>query len=450
MKKEKFYAVKKGRNPGIYRTWAECSKQVNKFSGAKFKSFDTLQEAENYMGKKIIENLSNNKQNKNSTQNIYYYVPIIEKQKLPKIYLFKKTLKTDFPNAKTKKFKSKEDAIKFLSYDFKIEEIMFTEETLNDRTDYYIAELPCGKIPVIYSSIKLLKTDYNNAKIIKVPDLESAYLELNNYSKENIELIGAMKYGKTDKIKKCVICQKPIRTGSWYCPTCKKKTENLNEFLTENHNLKYPLKTNFIARMRFCEQTDKDIFEFIRENPKSIFKYFYMEKECKNEIRQNYLKDRKKILEVSMDNIPYYIRTFFMDNTDKELLDIYGTDDNPILKVKCLKCNKEYTASFKDILKKNLHPCDVSMSSGEYKVKSFLESRNIKYLIQRDTLPCKNPITGHILPYDFELPEQKLIIEVQGEQHTHFISFFHSSKEAFEYQQFKDNIKKRVCYQKRL
>ncbi len=386
MKKEKFYAVKKGRKPGIYRTWAECSKQVNKFSGAKFKSFDSLREAENYLGKKMMEKLyySGNTTTDDFTTN--HYVPIVNGNKVPRIYINKKMLKKDFPNATSRKFKSRQEATKYLVKEFKMTDIKLIEKSVEST--------------------------------------------------------------KPDNIKKCVICQKPIRTGSWYCPTCKKKTESLNEFLTENHNLKYPLKTNFIARMRFCEQTDKDIFEFIRENPKSIFKYFYMEKEYKNEIRQNYLKDRKKILEVSIDNIPYYIKTFFMDNTDKELLDIYGTEDNPILKVKCLKCNKEYTASFKDISKRNLHPCDVSMSSGEYKVKSFLESKNIKYLIQRDTLPCKNPVTGHILPYDFELPEQKLIIEVQGEQHTHFISFFHSSKEAFEYQQFKDNIKKEFAIKK--
>lgn len=43
---KKFYAVKTGRVPGIYGTWAECQQQTNGFSGAVFKSFGTRQEAE--------------------------------------------------------------------------------------------------------------------------------------------------------------------------------------------------------------------------------------------------------------------------------------------------------------------------------------------------------------------------------------------------------------------
>ena len=46
----KFYAVKQGKIPGIYRSWADCSAQVQGFSGAIYKSFPTLEEAEAFMG----------------------------------------------------------------------------------------------------------------------------------------------------------------------------------------------------------------------------------------------------------------------------------------------------------------------------------------------------------------------------------------------------------------
>lgn len=49
MTKMKFYAVKTGRVPGIYKTWAECQKQTVGYSGAIFKSFPTEQEAQNYL-----------------------------------------------------------------------------------------------------------------------------------------------------------------------------------------------------------------------------------------------------------------------------------------------------------------------------------------------------------------------------------------------------------------
>ena len=41
----KFYAVKKGKIPGIYNSWDDCKKMVDGFPGAVYKSFKTLEEA---------------------------------------------------------------------------------------------------------------------------------------------------------------------------------------------------------------------------------------------------------------------------------------------------------------------------------------------------------------------------------------------------------------------
>ena len=43
---KKFYVVWNGRTPGIYTDWSACSKQVDKFPGAKYKSFSSKSEAE--------------------------------------------------------------------------------------------------------------------------------------------------------------------------------------------------------------------------------------------------------------------------------------------------------------------------------------------------------------------------------------------------------------------
>lgn len=45
----KFYAVKSGRKPGIYNTWEECRRQILGFSGARYKSFKTLEEAKAFI-----------------------------------------------------------------------------------------------------------------------------------------------------------------------------------------------------------------------------------------------------------------------------------------------------------------------------------------------------------------------------------------------------------------
>ena len=48
---KKYYAVAKGKTPGIYLTWNDCKAQVDGFSGAVYKSFLTLQEAELFIEK---------------------------------------------------------------------------------------------------------------------------------------------------------------------------------------------------------------------------------------------------------------------------------------------------------------------------------------------------------------------------------------------------------------
>lgn len=42
---KKVYAVRQGRQTGLFNTWAECQKQVTGYSGAEFKSFATREEA---------------------------------------------------------------------------------------------------------------------------------------------------------------------------------------------------------------------------------------------------------------------------------------------------------------------------------------------------------------------------------------------------------------------
>lgn len=47
---KKYYAVQKGRVPGVYLTWAACQQQVTGFSGAVFKSFPVRADAEAFAG----------------------------------------------------------------------------------------------------------------------------------------------------------------------------------------------------------------------------------------------------------------------------------------------------------------------------------------------------------------------------------------------------------------
>lgn len=47
--KPKFYAVRQGRTPGMYFSWADCAREVVGFKGCEHKSFSSLVEAEEYL-----------------------------------------------------------------------------------------------------------------------------------------------------------------------------------------------------------------------------------------------------------------------------------------------------------------------------------------------------------------------------------------------------------------
>ena len=49
-----YYAVARGRKPGIYMTWAEARKQIYKYQGAIYKKFESKEEAESFIKEKTI------------------------------------------------------------------------------------------------------------------------------------------------------------------------------------------------------------------------------------------------------------------------------------------------------------------------------------------------------------------------------------------------------------
>ena len=55
MAKNKFYAVKSGYKTGIFDNWDDAKVNVSGFSGAKYKSFKTIEEAELFMKDDISE-----------------------------------------------------------------------------------------------------------------------------------------------------------------------------------------------------------------------------------------------------------------------------------------------------------------------------------------------------------------------------------------------------------
>jgi len=54
-KKQKVYVVWQGKETGIFTDWKECEKQIKGVEGAQYKSFDTLQEAEEAINRNYWE-----------------------------------------------------------------------------------------------------------------------------------------------------------------------------------------------------------------------------------------------------------------------------------------------------------------------------------------------------------------------------------------------------------
>lgn len=65
MAKQKFYVVWEGVTPGIYTSWPDCQLQIKGYEGAKYKSFDTREEAERALASSPYAYIGKNAKNNN-------------------------------------------------------------------------------------------------------------------------------------------------------------------------------------------------------------------------------------------------------------------------------------------------------------------------------------------------------------------------------------------------
>ncbi len=68
-KKQKYYVVWQGKQPGIYTDWDSCREQVAGVQGAQYKSFDTMDEAQWAFRQPYSSVVTRSTQNAQGTQN---------------------------------------------------------------------------------------------------------------------------------------------------------------------------------------------------------------------------------------------------------------------------------------------------------------------------------------------------------------------------------------------
>lgn len=85
------------------------------------------------------------------------------------------------------------------------------------------------------------------------------------------------------------------------------------------------------------------------------------------------------------------------------------------------------------------------MSKSEAECKVILEKLFGKEFNKIRPAFLKNDVTGKNLELDLYNPELKLCIEVNGKQHYQYTPYFHTSKESFYNQRYRDEMKKTKC-----
>lgn len=81
----------------------------------------------------------------------------------------------------------------------------------------------------------------------------------------------------------------------------------------------------------------------------------------------------------------------------------------------------------------------------EQHVENILKESSLKYKSQKTFKWLKNEKTGRNLYLDFYLPNKKIAIECQGEQHFKYAPFFHHDNKSFQIQKERDAKKRILC-----
>lgn len=254
-------------------------------------------------------------------------------------------------------------------------------------------------------------------------------------------------------VDNCLVCGRPFkqqrgrnntRKATALCKSCKSQQSSIRSMVKHvtNGEIGWVSANELVyIKQRFgCS----DPFDYMIAHPEVIFDA--KENADSGIVHRQLKKNRENIQNLADCFVtPLYIKKLLGD--DKELLKVEGDPRDPRITFRCKRCEDDFTMRYKTLAKHKGHNCAALISTGESAVQSYLMELGVQYLTQRATLKCINPETGHVMPYDFELPQSKIIIEVQGEQHRSFIERFHADMDGFEYQKWKDAHKKKFAMQ---
>lgn len=103
------------------------------------------------------------------------------------------------------------------------------------------------------------------------------------------------------------------------------------------------------------------------------------------------------------------------------------------------RCGFIWKSSLHNLLNHSCPKCAKKTSKGERKIREYLENNNIPYIWQ-----YKQQIDNHNLFFDFFLPNNRIFIEFQGEQHYVPVDYW-GGEEGLEKRQYRDELKRKWC-----
>lgn len=239
----------------------------------------------------------------------------------------------------------------------------------------------------------------------------------------------------------CLACEKPFHGKTKLCPTCNRirSAYSLSVGMMVTIKNMYPEKT-----VKSLIEEDPSIIYFIGRVTNKKDRADTRKEKAAEFRTEEYLKAEYKKTDAA---IPDYAKELISKDKSKELLYLEGDRLNPRLYYLCKKCGIEQCQTYESLKAGKGHDCASVKSSGEAIVEDYLKSTGVEFKTQHNTLKCVNCKTKRVMPYDIEMPEHNIIIEVQGEQHYSYSPYFHGSVENFEYQQWRD-IQKKVFAEK--
>lgn len=194
-KKEKIYAVQKGKNIGIYNTWKECQEQINGFSGAIYKTFNP---SEMDLAREYVNGDINVKSK--DAKEVYYTILSGHEIGVFDNWDIVRNLISGYPNAKYKSFKDKD--IAELAFKTKNLDIMseILEKEFKDKYDYVVFT-DGGSNQDKIGAFAYLILKIENKEIVDLNSFASAFQNVTNNAMEMSAVSAALHHLHSNNIQ---------------------------------------------------------------------------------------------------------------------------------------------------------------------------------------------------------------------------------------------------------